>query len=557
MLRIIFGLTIFLFLLSADDAIDNDYLKILETSLIKLNDAYVDSINEDELIKSGIKGMLKQLDPYTKLLVGSSKDKLDMLRTGKYGGVGIQIGNIFDTLTVLNTFEDSPAYLEGLHIGDQIIKIDSIETKGMKISAVAKLIKGELETEVVLHIIRPYTKTKLEFPLVRSNIQINDVPYWGVDENNIGYIRVNRFSKNTAKDFRKALIELKKLPIDGLVIDLRSNSGGLLSNAISMVDKIIDRGLVILKTKGRLKRSNKTFSSRVNPIIDASIPIAVLINKSSASASEIFAGVLQDYDRAVIVGQKSFGKGLVQSMFNINDTTTLKITTAKYYIPSGRLIQKQDYMKDGFFTDGLDSKDRTFKTLTNERLVYGGGGITPDVITEITDKSNYIKVLWKNKLFLKFASIYVPNNSVSTPVVITDSILNDFKNFIADYELNYFLPGEKDLNKLQNQLYSYSENSNSKNLFDKILFWRKPKEKRLIEKLNQYYKKEKEKQFHNPLNYPWIKNGLEREMSMIINGKKEQIKVSLYEDSDYLQAVEVLKDANRYYDILSGNSVKQ
>ena len=158
MLRLVFGLIIFLFGLLANDGIDNDYLKILETSLIKLNDAYVDSIDEDELIKSGIKGMLKPLDPYTKLLVGSSKDKLDMLRTGKYGGVGIQIGNIFDTLTVLNTFEDSPAYLEGLHIGDQIIKIDSIKTKGLRISEVAKLIKGELETEVVLHIIRPYTK---------------------------------------------------------------------------------------------------------------------------------------------------------------------------------------------------------------------------------------------------------------------------------------------------------------------------------------------------------------------------------------------------------------
>tara|TARA_X000001036_G_scaffold129224_1_gene122229 strand:- start:3530 stop:5203 length:1674 start_codon:yes stop_codon:yes gene_type:complete len=542
---------------SNENIIDNEYLDMLEKSLIKLNSAYVDSIDADELIKSGIKGMLKPLDPYTKLLVGSSKDKLDMLRTGKYGGVGIQIGNVFDTLTVLNTFEDSPAYLEGLHIGDQIFKIDSTKTKGMKISEIVKLIKGELGTEVVLHIFRPYTKQRLEFSLTRSNIQINDVPYWGVDENNIAYIRVNRFSKNTGKDFRKALLELKESGMQGLVIDLRSNSGGLLSNAISMLDKIVNRGSVLLKTKGRLERSNKTFSSRAKPIIDSDIPIAVLINKSSASASEIFAGVLQDYDRAVIIGQKSFGKGLVQSMFNLNDTTTLKITTAKYYTPSGRLIQKQDYMKDGFFTDGLDTKDSIFVTLKNNRSVYGGGGITPDVTTEVLDKTDYIKALWRKKMFLKFASIYVPQKSITAPIIITDKMLSDFKVFVDEYDLSYSLPGEKELNRMKDKLLSYSKDSNKKSLFDKILFLRKSKEERLINNLNRYYKKEKKAQFYNPLNYPWIINGLQREMSMVVEGKKEQMRVSLYEDGDYLKAVDILKDANQYYDILSGNSFEQ
>ena len=555
MIKKILGFFILSLLFSQDD--ESKYLDMLESSLIKVNEAYVDSVDENELLKSGIKGMLKPLDPYTKLVVGSSKDKLDMLRTGKYGGVGIQIGNIFDTLTVLNTFEDSPAYLEGLHIGDQIIKIDSNYTKGMKIPEVAKLIKGELETEVVLHVIRPSTKQKLEFPLTRSNIKVNDVPYWGVDNNNIGYIRVNRFSRNTAKDFRKALLELAELDIDGLVIDLRSNSGGLLSNAISMLDKVVDRGLLLLETKGRLERANKKFSSRAKPIIDPSVPIAVLINKSSASASEIFAGVLQDYDRAVIIGQKSFGKGLVQSMFNLNDTTTLKITTAKYYIPSGRLIQKQDYMDDGFFTDGLDKKDSTFFTLKNKRLVSGGGGITPDVITDIMNKTDYIKTLWRKKLFLKFASIYVPEKSISLPVLITDEILNDFKDFIDGYDLKYYLPGEKELNKMEDKLIEYSKQINSKRLCDKILFWRKSKEERLIDTFQKYYDKEKDSQFYNALNYPWVINGLEREMAMVLGGKKEQIKASLYEDFDYLKAVEILKDLNKYYDILSENNLEQ
>jgi len=198
----------------------------------------------------------------------------------------------------------------------------------------------------------------------------------------------------------------------------------------------------------------------------------------------------------------------------------------------------------------LDKKDSTFTTLTNKRSVYGGGGITPDIITKISDKTDYIKALWRKKMFLKFASIYVPQNSITTPVVITDRMLVDFKNFIDNYQLDYYLPGEKELNKMEEKLISYSKDSQSSNLFKKILFWRKTKEERLICNLNKYYKKEKEKQFNNRLNHPWIVNGLQREMSMIIDGKEEQIKVSLHEDSDYLKAVEVLKDVNQYYDIL-------
>ena len=192
-----------------------------------------------------------------------------------------------------------------------------------------------------------------------------------------------------------------------------------------MLDKIVDRGEVLLKTKGRLERSNKTFSSRAKPIIDKDIPIAVLINKSSASASEIFAGVLQDYDRAVIIGEKSFGKGLVQSMYNLNDTTTLKVTTAKYYTPSGRLIQKEDYLNNGFLTDGLDKKDTLFTT-RGGRKVKGGGGITPDIEVKRNSIPPYVQGLWKAGVFLAFAAEYVPMNNIKAPVEITDKIYKEF-----------------------------------------------------------------------------------------------------------------------------------
>ena len=370
-----------------------DYLKMLEEALSRVSVSYVDSVNESELIKSAIKGMMKPLDPYTKFLSGSSKDRLDMLRTGKYGGVGIQIGLRRDTLTVLTPFEDSPAYTEGIHSGDQIIMIDSIKTKGMNIKDASSFIKGELGSIVNLTVFRPSERKKLTFELTRANISVKHVPYWGVDDDGIGYIRITKFSKNTAKDFSEALNDLIDQSMIGLVIDLRSNSGGLLSNAINILDKLTDRGVNLLNTRGRINKSNKTMNSRRVPAISPEIPVAVLINRSSASASEIVAGVIQDLDRGVIIGTKSFGKGLVQSMYNLNDTTTLKVTTAKYYTPSGRLIQKEDYLDNGFLTDGLDKVDSLFYT-KHGRKVKGGGGITPDIILK-KDIQQYRMERWE------------------------------------------------------------------------------------------------------------------------------------------------------------------
>ena len=411
---------------------------MFERAFYKVRESYVDSVNESEIIKAGIKGMMKPLDPYTKFLSGSSKDRLDMLRTGKYGGVGIQIGLRRDTLTVLNPFEDSPAYTEGIHSGDQILMIDSVKTKGMTLSDASKLIKGELGSVVVLTVYRPSARKKIEFELTRSNIVIKHVPYWGVDKDGIGYIRVTKFSKNTAKDFGIGLQELVDQDLKGLVIDLRGNSGGLLSASINILDKLTDRGLNLLKTKGRIPKSKRNMNSRRAPKLSEEIPLAVLINKSSASASEIVSGVIQDLDRGIVIGQKSFGKGLVQSMYNLNDTTTLKVTTAKYYTPSGRLIQKEDYFKKGFLEDGFGDQDTLFKT-RGGRFVKGGGGITPDI--EVLQKSlpSYVQGLWKAGVFLAFAAEYVPLNNIVAPVVISDKIYKDFEKFLEEYTIKYKL----------------------------------------------------------------------------------------------------------------------
>ena len=339
-----------------------EYIKLLEKSLKLLKTNYVDSINESEVIISGIKGLMKELDPYTKLLMSDSKASYDHLRKGKYGGIGIQIGMRRDTLTVLSTFENSPAYSEGIQIGDNILMIDSTYTKNLTLKESSNLIKGELDSIVTLSIYRSVTKERLKFDLKRSNIPLKNVPYWGVDDNGVGYIRIYRFSKNSDKDFKQGLEELSKNGLKSLIIDLRGNSGGLLSTAINILDNLTNRGDDLLSQKGKTSRSNREWKSRRNPILSPEIPLIILINKRSASASEIVAGTIQDLDRGIVLGEKSFGKGLVQHMYDLNDSTTLKVTTAKFNLPSGRLIQKQDYLDNGFLTDGLDKIDSTFTT---------------------------------------------------------------------------------------------------------------------------------------------------------------------------------------------------
>ncbi|MBC8257092.1 MAG: S41 family peptidase [Candidatus Marinimicrobia bacterium] len=536
----------------SNDQNTQDYLDMLEAAFYRVRASYVDSVNESEIIKAGIKGMMKPLDPYTRFLSGSSKDRLDMLRTGKYGGVGIQIGLRRDTLTVLTPFEDSPAYTEGIHSGDQILMIDSVKTKGMSLKDASKLIKGELGSVVTLTIYRPSSRINIPFELTRANIIIKHVPYWGVDENGIGYIRITKFSKNTAKDFGTGLQELIDDDLKGLVIDLRGNSGGLLKNSINILDKLTDRGINLLNTRGRIPKSNRKMNSRRAPMLSPEIPIAVLINRSSASASEIVSGVIQDLDRGVIVGEKSFGKGLVQSMYNLNDTTTLKVTTAKYYTPSGRLIQKEDYFKEGFLTDGLN-KDDTLFTTRGGRIVKGGGGITPDVEIKRTSLPPYVQGLWKEGVFLTFAAEYVPMNDVQVPVEITDKIYKDFEVFLNEYEINYKLPGEKDLGKLKSALRSQDDlkgNTNS-SFISKLMFWKKSKSPILLltEKVDSYYQIKRDGQYWDPHNIKWVKNGLLREMSLVASGNREKIRVSLKEDNVYQEAVGILLDINRYYDI--------
>jgi len=403
-------------------ATKDDQLELFRKIFYSLEKSYVDSIDQSQIILSGIKGMLDSLDPYTKILMGTSKERYEVLAKGRYGGVGMSIDAVRDTIIITRVYEDSPSYFEGIMAGDMILGIDTTDVVGFTTAETVKLLKGELDTSLKIKILRKPGKQIKEFLFRRGSITINDIPYWGLDENRLGYVKINKFSKFTSKYFKEAILEMNKLGIKGLIIDLRSNGGGLLLQATNILDFLLKKDLKnpILTRKGR--SSDRKYFSSNDPILDESTPIVILQNNRSASASEIVSGVLQDLDRAVIIGQNSFGKGLVQITKTINDSMKLKVTTAKYYLPSGRLIQKYDYLGNGVLTDGLDKQDSTFLSL-NGREIKGGNGITPDILTDKPMMPAFVRSLWMNeRLFISYSN--------ENAELITNSAFSNYENFL-------------------------------------------------------------------------------------------------------------------------------
>ena len=573
------------------------YNKIFET----FTSNYVDSLDKTELIKASFDGMFKQVDPYTKLYIGSSKDRLEILTKGKYGGIGMQIGLIKDTLTVLMPYEDSPSYSEGIQSGDQILMVDSVSTIGLSSSESSALIRGELDSELVLTIRRPSTKKEMIFNLVRASIIVKDVPFWEVNNDGVGYIRIKKFSKNTAKDFRMALNQiLKDTKTKGLVIDLRGNTGGLLSNALNILDQLVPKGQNLLKTRGRIDKANRDFNAKYSSKIPEDFPMVVLIDGRSASASEIVSGTLQDLDLALVVGTTSFGKGLVQRIYNVNDSISLKVTTSKYYTPSGRLIQKKDYLDNDVLTDGLEENDSLFFT-KNGRIVKGGGGIYPDIEIEKQKIPPLVQSLYRERLFIKFASEYVYKKELELPITINKKIVKDFINYVQNYSINHIVPGEIELADLKDNLYDKYVNKNSsqnkkyktqkensyiivdahgwmrvKNGFGKTIRIIPPQKHNLntgqyyyddtrkiipesklnntefdylsslTKNIEDYFDEVKVLQYNDRENIQWIENALLREMSVVLGNEKEKIKVSLYNDIEYLKAAELILDQLEY-----------
>ena len=419
----------------------------------EVNTTYVDEVQPGELIRAAIDGMLKSLDPYTNFYSEAQAEDYRYQTTGTYAGIGSTIRTIGDYVYIDSPVDDFPAFKAGLLPGDKILAVDGVDMKGKTASDVTDYLKGKAGTTFSIKIAR-LGEGDLTKSITRETIKIKNVPYYGIIEDNIGYMQLTRFTPDAGKEVRDAVIALKAEGATSLVLDLRNNGGGLLHEAINIVNVFVPRGETIVITKGKFQEDNRTYKTLNSPV-DTEIPLVVLINDGSASASEIVSGSLQDLDRAVLIGQNSFGKGLVQTTKRLTYNTSMKITTAKYYIPSGRLIQRLDYGNkvNGKAVAVADSIKKEFKT-KNGRNVIDGEGIQPDLNIEEYKYSKLAISLIRNDLIFQFANEYRSKNpQISGPKIydVSNETFEDFKSFLQDKEYEYTTNTEKDLDKLIDQ----------------------------------------------------------------------------------------------------------
>jgi len=477
-------------------------LDIFASLVRELDSYYVDEIDPDELVSVGINAMLEELDPYTEYIPEENSDDFRMMTTGEYGGVGALIGNRTGTNMILMPYKGFPAQVGGLRIGDQILKIDSTVVVEEETAEISKLLKGPANTPVQVTVKRG--EDTLRMDLTRKKIVISNVPYYGMVNENTGYIKLTDFTTNASSDVRQALIALKAEGAQKLILDVRDNPGGVLKEAVEIVNLFIPKGREVVRTIGKLQSVNSVYKTERSPL-DKDIPLVVLINERSASAAEIVAGALQDYDRAVLIGRKTFGKGLVQSTIPLSYNSQVKVTTAKYYIPSGRCIQAIDYSdrdEEGNARTIPDSLRKEFKT-SNGRIVLDGAGIEPD---EKVESKAYAPITYSlvarslifeyaNEFFLKHDTIVCPRQ-----FKISDELYQDFVHWLGDKEYDYttqvekaiedlvkFSEKEKYFEDIKNEIASLKKSVSHSKEQDLITFKEEIKEALKDEIVSRYY----------------------------------------------------------------------
>ena len=454
-------------------------LDIFNALYKELNTYYVDTIDAQKSIETAINAMLDDIDPYTEYIPAKSRDDFQVISTGEYGGIGSYIQERkgdHPGVYITGPYKDSPAAKAGVRSGDRIIMIDSDSVKGWDSDKVSARLKGLANTQLRLMVVRPYCgdDSVKTFDITRETIKIPPVPYYGVTRGDMGYINLTTFNEHSFQQVKDALVELKKNPaVKNIVLDLRGNGGGLMESAVQIVGLFVPKGTPVLTTRGRDKQSEKIYKTTAEPL-DSKIPLAVLVDGGSASAAEITAGALQDLDRAVVLGSRSFGKGLVQSVRPMPFDGALKVTIAKYYIPSGRLIQEIDYSQrnaDGSYQRIPDSLARVFHT-AHGREVREGGGITPDIKVDYPDINrlvyNIVRDNWAFDFVTKYASEHPTIPSPAT-FEVTDTIFNEFKRFIDPDKFQYDKVCEVGLENLRKVAKTEGYmNDSTKAVFDQL-----------------------------------------------------------------------------------------
>ncbi|OFX29734.1 MAG: peptidase S41 [Bacteroidetes bacterium GWA2_32_17] len=535
-------------LVAFDDSVNFEIAKNLDiyyTLFRELNLYYVDETKPGDLIKKSIDAMLNSLDPYTVYIPESQMEDFRFMTTGQYGGVGALIREDGDYIVITEPYEGFPAQKNDIRAGDVILAVDGLSIKGKSTSEVSELLKGQPKTKINLKLKRPGITEPIEKTIEREEIKIDAVQYYGVVSDSIGYINLSSFTESSYIEVKNALTKLKEnAAVKYLIFDLRRNPGGLLIEAVNITNLFVSKSETIVSTKGKVKDWDKVYTGMMTPIAPE-IPIVVLVNSGSASASEIVSGAIQDLDRGVVIGQRTFGKGLVQTTRPLSYNAKLKVTTAKYYTPSGRCIQALDYTHrnpDGSVGKVPDSLVTPFKT-KNGRIVYDGGGVTPDINVEVEQFSNIKASLFAKNLIFDFATQYtIQHQSIPeiTKFTITDEIYEQFINFLKDKDFDYQSESEENLKTLM-------QTAKEEKYYDLV------KNEVEILKTKLAHDKNKDLQVFKEE----IKQSVFQEIASRYYFQKGRIKALLISDPVIKEAIAVLQDKTKYNLVLSGQSTNK
>jgi carboxyl-terminal processing protease len=500
---------------------------------------YVDNVDPEEFMRAGVRGMLGSLDPYTIFIDENKKEDFDLITNGKYGGVGISIGIRADKVTIIEVIDGYSAQRQGVRVGDVLIEASGEKITPDNADDISQLVKGNPGTIVNLKVMRNGNKDTLSFNLVREEVQVKSLAYYGFypgNSNNV-YLKLTSFSRSASDEVLNALKELKaKKEIKSVVLDLRSNPGGLLDVAVDICENFLPKNDLIVSTKGRDDASRKSYSSTQEPLLSQA-KLIVLINENSASASEIVAGAIQDHDRGIILGTKSFGKGLVQTITPLDYNTSLKITTAKYYTPSGRCIQKIDYAEHNKAISEIDTVIKSTYHTEHKRTVYSAGGITPDTTIKAPVESEIVKDLLAKGLFFQYADHYYylhPTEKYSS--LSDEKLYNDFENYLTEQKYKYRSTAEDQVNQILTQL---DGKSSTKSIVDGL-----SKVKKEFEKLGSGELK---------ANKDEVQNEIRIELAARYKGNDGKDEESLGKDTQFQTALKIISDSRAYNKLLNFN----